>query len=227
MHRLAAAKKLKLDTVDVQYFDGDAEEAFVTAVRLNVVHGLPLSLADRRTAATRIMRSHAEWSDRKIARLVGLSPKTVGAVRRSSTEEIPHLQFRVGRDGKARHLPDRKRDGDPRDAVSTGRAPRVSAGRETGPGLQRRDHVTTLRLLSRDPALRMSETGRFLLRLLDMHFAGLRAREQLVTNIPSHCADSVADLARQCAESWLDFADRVARDGTTAADQELSHSRTA
>ena len=64
--------------------------------------GLPLSLADRSAAAARIARSHPQWSDRMIAMTAGLSPKTIGAIRQRSTQEIPQLNKRVGGDGRAR-----------------------------------------------------------------------------------------------------------------------------
>lgn len=107
-HRLRAAELTGREVIAVEFFDGDEDEAFVRAVQANVRHGLPLTLADRTAAATRIVRTHPDWSDRRIAGLAGLSPKTVGAVRARSTEEIPQSAVRVGRDGKARHLPRRK-----------------------------------------------------------------------------------------------------------------------
>lgn len=49
----------------------------LVAVQANVAYGLPLTLADRTAAPARIVRAHAEWSDRMIAGFVGLAPKTV------------------------------------------------------------------------------------------------------------------------------------------------------
>jgi hypothetical protein len=51
-----------------------------------------------------VIGSHPHWSDRQIAELTGLSPKTVAAIRRRSAEEIPQLNIRIGRDGKVRPL---------------------------------------------------------------------------------------------------------------------------
>jgi ParB-like chromosome segregation protein Spo0J len=104
MHRLRAAR-LRGDThIDVRYFDGDDEAAFALAVELNVAHGLPLSLMDRTAAATRIVRSHPQWSDRVIATTTGIAAKTVAAIRRRSTEENAQSHSRVGRDGRVRPL---------------------------------------------------------------------------------------------------------------------------
>lgn len=104
MHRLRAAALRGQRDIDVQFFDGDGHDAFVLAVKANIAHGLPLSLADRTAAAARIISSHPQWSNRVIASTVGLSPKTIGAIRRRSTEDDPQLNARIGRDGRIRPL---------------------------------------------------------------------------------------------------------------------------
>ncbi|MFE3193073.1 ParB N-terminal domain-containing protein [Nocardia sp. NPDC059240] len=81
-HRLAAAKELGHETIAVRFFDGSENEAFVLAVHANIAHGLPLSLAERKAAARRLVLSHPQWSDRLIADVAGLSHKTVSAERR-------------------------------------------------------------------------------------------------------------------------------------------------
>jgi transposase len=48
------------------------------------------------------MISHPEWSDRMIASVTALSPKTVGAIRANSADDVPVLSSRVGRDGRTR-----------------------------------------------------------------------------------------------------------------------------
>ncbi|WP_445009379.1 AsnC family protein [Sphaerisporangium rufum] len=101
MHRLCAARLRGAQTVAVRFFDGDDDDAFVAAVRSNIAHGLPLSLADRTAAATRIIRTRPDWSDRMIASVTGLAPKTVGAVRRSTGDDAQSNR-RVGRDGRVR-----------------------------------------------------------------------------------------------------------------------------
>ena len=104
MHRLRAAQRRGATTIAVRYFDGDEREAFVMSVRLNCAHGLPLTLADRKNAALRIMNYHPEWSDRAIAALVGISDKTVGAIRRREGANLPQLATRVGRDDESHPL---------------------------------------------------------------------------------------------------------------------------
>ncbi|WP_201760476.1 MULTISPECIES: ParB/RepB/Spo0J family partition protein [unclassified Nonomuraea] len=104
MHRLIAARVRGQQNIDVEFFEGTAEDAFLRAVQANVTHGLPLTQADRRAAATRIIISHPRMSDRAIAQVSGLGAKTVAALRRRSTESTPRLNARVGRDGKVRPL---------------------------------------------------------------------------------------------------------------------------
>ena len=103
MHRLLAASLQGRSTIEVQFFEGRSEDAFLRAVEANVKHGLPLSQTDRRAAAERIIESHTHLSDRAIAQLAGLSAKTIGGIRRRSAA-VPQLSARVGKDGRVRPL---------------------------------------------------------------------------------------------------------------------------
>ncbi|MFF0450567.1 ParB N-terminal domain-containing protein [Streptomyces sp. NPDC004609] len=104
VHRLRAAKLRGDATIGVRFVDGTEEDAFVLAVSANVTQGLPLTLADRTAAASRILSSHPHLSDRLIASTAGLSTKTVAAIRQRSTGEMTQLNTRLGRDGKVRPL---------------------------------------------------------------------------------------------------------------------------
>lgn len=103
MHRLAAARLRGQDTIDVVFFDGSDEDAFVMAVRANITHGLPLSYADREAAVARIVATHSAWSDRAIAEATGLAPRTVAALR-GRVAQRPGNGSRIGRDGRVRPL---------------------------------------------------------------------------------------------------------------------------
>lgn len=103
MHRIFAAVLKGRHDIEVEFFDGAAGDVFLRAVEANVSHGFPLSQADRRAAAARIMVSHPHLSDRAIAKSAGLGAKTVAAIRRS-TDAVPQLDARVGRDGKVRPI---------------------------------------------------------------------------------------------------------------------------
>lgn len=104
MHRVRAAVLKGCQEIDVAYFEGSEDEAFILAVRENISHGLPLSLDDRKAAAERIISSHPRLSDRGIAAYTGLSGKTVAAIRRRSGTEVPASAPRVGTDGRLRPL---------------------------------------------------------------------------------------------------------------------------
>ncbi|OLF16038.1 ParB/RepB/Spo0J family partition protein [Actinophytocola xanthii] len=102
MHRLCAARLRGDDRIEARFFDGTEDDAFVHAVAANIVHGLPLSLPDRTAAAARIVASHTDWSDRRIAEITGLAATTVGSIRRRSNEGLTQSNIRVGRDKRAR-----------------------------------------------------------------------------------------------------------------------------
>ncbi len=103
-HRLMAASLQGRQTIDVMFIDGCEADIFLRAVQENVAHGLPLSQADRRAAAERIVVTHPQMSDRAIGHSVGLAAKTIAGIRKSSSEEKPQSNARVGRDGKVRPL---------------------------------------------------------------------------------------------------------------------------
>jgi hypothetical protein len=86
MHRLAAARLRGQTEVATRLFDGDDDEAFLLAVRLNVRHGMPLTIADRRAAAARIINTQPQLSNRYIAVTAGLSAKAVAALRSHQPE---------------------------------------------------------------------------------------------------------------------------------------------
>ncbi|GAA1244626.1 ParB N-terminal domain-containing protein [Kitasatospora nipponensis] len=104
MHRVFAALLNGRQEIDVEFFEGAGPDAFLRAVRANTTHGLPLSSAERRAAAERIVASHPQLSDRAIATAVGLAARTVASIRARSTDAGAQLNTRVGRDGKVRPL---------------------------------------------------------------------------------------------------------------------------
>ena len=104
-HRVAAARALGMPSIEAEWFDGTAHEAYLEGIRRNGRYGLPLSLRDRVRAAHRVLEQQPRWSDRRIAALCGLSSSTVARVRQESgfgadqTEERPS---RLGMDGRLR-----------------------------------------------------------------------------------------------------------------------------
>jgi ParB-like chromosome segregation protein Spo0J len=102
VHRLRATELRGHNTIAARLFEGNDAEAFALAVHLNVTHGLPLTLSERKDAAQRVLKSYPHWSDRSIGLIAGVSNKTVGKLRGCTTEEISQLNPRLGRDGKVR-----------------------------------------------------------------------------------------------------------------------------
>ncbi|MFI1885941.1 ParB N-terminal domain-containing protein [Streptomyces jumonjinensis] len=101
MHRLQAALLCGETEIEVRFFDGPEKDSFVLAVESNITHGLPLSLRERATAAERIIRSHAQWSNQAIGEITGLDAKTIATLRQSA-EDLPQVDARIGRDGRVR-----------------------------------------------------------------------------------------------------------------------------
>ncbi|MFD8810192.1 streptomycin biosynthesis protein [Streptomyces sp. NPDC059627] len=100
MHRLWAARFRGDELIEVVFVDGSSADVFVLAVELNRAHGLPLTMAERKSAAARIMDSHPHWSDRRIARTTGLAAGTVASLRSPSIAGT--VERRTGQDGRSR-----------------------------------------------------------------------------------------------------------------------------
>ncbi|MFD4986159.1 ParB/RepB/Spo0J family partition protein [Streptomyces sp. NPDC058372] len=105
-HRLMAALIKGREKIEVRFFDGPEDWAFLIAVRENVTHGLPLSRTDREAAARRVLTTQPLWSDRAVAAVAGLAPRTVAALRcrlaGRSTDDGAQLNVRLGKDGRYR-----------------------------------------------------------------------------------------------------------------------------
>nr|WP_158607769.1 ParB/RepB/Spo0J family partition protein [Nocardia panacis] len=252
-HRLRAAQLRGEKIIAAVLFEGSRAEAFVLAVKLNTAHGLPLSLADRKAAALRILSSYPAWSDRVIASIAGISPKTVAALRGPSTEEFPQSTGRIARNGvlhRSINRAGRERAAELFAADSNASAPEVAlaagisvttakdvrkrlrAGEQPVPprrsganptavpesvhqparnaqqpsAVHGIDAAEILQRLHRDPSLRFNETGRRLLRWLEIPFEDSVDFDTIARNLPSHCVHMVAELARQRSRDWQHLA---------------------
>jgi hypothetical protein len=232
MHRLRAALLNGCHSIEVEFFDGCDEDAFIRGVEQNIAHGLPLTLSDRRAAAARILGWQPALSDRSVAAMTGLSPKTVGVIRTRAAEEIPHSNARQGRDGRLRPLdgsvgrlraaeviranPDASvRQIAAAAAISAGTARSVQARLRAGedpvrvrprgpePAVEIGD---ILQKLCRDPALRHSDAGRRLLQLIRAKSVDATLLAALRQESPPHSRSLLARLARANAGIWLDIA---------------------
>lgn len=102
MHRFRAAKLRGEHSIRARIVDCTDADALVLAVRSNTLHGLPLSKADRVSGAKRILAANPDLSDRCIAGMAGLSPRTIASLRNSATAGRLSPAKRLGRDGKRR-----------------------------------------------------------------------------------------------------------------------------
>jgi hypothetical protein len=103
-HRLAAARRLGMTSIEVEFFEGSEHDGFVEFVRRNVSQGLALTLGERKRAAILVLRTHPAWSDRRVGELCVMSPKTVGRLRANigQVEGRPAVTARLGRDNRLR-----------------------------------------------------------------------------------------------------------------------------
>lgn len=213
MHRLSVARLRGQRDIAVVFFDGDDNEAFELAVQLNVAHGLPLTLAERRSAAARLLTMRPEWSDRRVAESAGLSPKTVGVVRRT-TAEIPQLTTRAGRDGRTRAVPSMRKRRESEVGRRTVPIPASQTTADDGDvGFRRRrtDVIPALAALQKDPSLCLSDSGRLLLSLLRALNLSAEQSEALEATVPRYQRAAVASIIRACAQRWLWLAQHLER----------------
>jgi ParB-like chromosome segregation protein Spo0J len=252
-HRVKAAKIKGMKKISARFFDGDQRDAFLLAVKLNITHGLPLTLDDRRAAASRILNSHPEMSDRSIGYAAGLSAKTIAAIRRCSSEDVHQLNARIGRDGRIRPLDTTEgrknavdyirlkpesslREIARNTGISVGTARdvrnRVREGRNPLPAracaveeasgsdasaassnhpISEQMIVTQspLDALRQDPSLRYSDSGRLLIRWLQVRAVEPGEWRAAIREVPPHCRSLLAAVARQCVAAWSEFADEV------------------
>lgn len=258
VHRLRAAELRGHKRIAVRFFSGDEADAFVLAVKSNVAHGLPLSLADRKTAAVRIIALRPQWSDRLIASVAGLAPGTIAEARKEHFGSVPSGSSRIGQDGRLRPInghagrllaselirrnpemslrqiakaagisPETARDVRNRMQRGENPLPRQHQSRQVGRshqperrpvgqgaslGLARLpsdNPAAVIERLRADPALRFTETGRTLLRLLHIQLIETAEWKKIGENVPPHCSGIVAGLARECAYMWQQFAEQV------------------
>lgn len=84
-HRVAAAKKARLDEIEVDVRQGGQREAILYSVGANATHGYPRSNEDKRRAVSRLLEDPewSKWSDREIARHCSVTHPYVSKLRAS------------------------------------------------------------------------------------------------------------------------------------------------
>lgn len=102
-HRITAAERLGLEVINAEVVEGTFEDALLAGIEANSQHrGLPLTLKERKRAAELLLKTHANWSNRRIAKIAGLSEGQLRNLRSSLENQgiIQPVEKRVGADGK-------------------------------------------------------------------------------------------------------------------------------
>lgn len=149
----------------------------------------PTDSARRRELVRELLQDQPHLSLREVARAVGVSPETVRAVRTG----LRSVQDRPAARAITTALP----------ARSTRAARRAT---------EQLDCAGLLGWLRNDPALRSSDRGRALLRLLHLQVQVRASWTEIADHLPAHCHDSLAAFARKNAVSWRDLAEVLERD---------------
>lgn len=150
--------------------------------------------AGRQRAAV-LITAHPGDSLREVARGAGVSLATASDVRKRLDRGEEPMQARPA-------------------AVDSGGGsvePVLAIGRPARPWARvaRSSIAPVLEKLRRDPALRYSETGRQLLRLLQCNAAWAREWSDLLASVPQHSGELVGQLARQYAQMWVELAEKL------------------
>lgn len=97
--RVEAASRSGLEFVQASIQPGTKRDAILASIKENAVHGLPLTLAERRRAAERML-ADPEWgneSDRELGRRCGVDHKTIAKLRAGMAPERPAKKRTVRR----------------------------------------------------------------------------------------------------------------------------------
>jgi hypothetical protein len=148
-------------------------------VRANVRHGKPLTLSERESAAKRILQGHSLWSDRAIAEICGLAPRTIAVLRARATDDSEQSRARRGLDGRSRPLD-------------------VSAARLEAAALLQARPAASMRKIARETGVSVA-TVRDVRSRLSRGVDPLPKRQLSTTADCHECTDSRDDLERDAA----------------------------
>jgi hypothetical protein len=146
----------------------------------------------RRRTASKLLIDDPSLSLRQVAKIAGISPETVRDVRNRLHGRDTSGPASRGGLPRARH--------DIRDDERQGHTSRAPLG----------DLNQLVQQLKVDPTLRLTESGRVLLRWLEVHIIGSARWTELCDNIPAYCRGTIANVALECAEVWRKFSERLA-----------------
>jgi ParB-like chromosome segregation protein Spo0J len=150
-----------------------------------------------RQRAAELFAADPNASAREIALAAGVSLTTAKDVRRRlRSEEQPAPSAKQAAASTPESAAPARTPGKPA-AHSAPRTPR-----------HRADIAYVLDRMRKDPSLRFTESGRAVLRWLEVPFGGADL-ETVVDKIPSHCAPGLAEVARQRSRDWEQLAEML------------------
>ncbi|TGG74773.1 hypothetical protein D8771_34865 [Streptomyces albus] len=152
----------------------------------------PVDGAAARAKVSSLLADRQGASLRQIAREAGVSPDTVRNVR----DDTRRTAAPPASESRAVAAQGREEREAPRRASA---CVRIQASEVA-------ERSALVRSLRNDPSLRFSESGRVLLRLLDVYALDPRDWARLSGDVPAHRAADIAQLARECGRMWQNFA---------------------
>lgn len=107
IHRVLSARRAGRTRIKAIVHAGNRDDAVLFSAGANQHHGLKRSNADKRKAVLTVLMRRPEWSNRRIAKHVGVGNALVASVRgqlhENAVEQEPTT--RVGLDGRRRQAP--------------------------------------------------------------------------------------------------------------------------
>jgi ParB-like chromosome segregation protein Spo0J len=169
----------------------------------------PVSPATGRRMASDLIAQNPDAAIREIATRAGISPGTARDVRERLRNGLDPVPLRH-RDTSGSQQAGSQPAGSPVGGfMAGGSQPRGVDDGTRERSLSARMTPMILESLRNDPSLRYNETGRALLRLLALHTMSSADWEQLISAVPLHRAQAVAQVARSSSEAWQEFATRL------------------
>lgn len=105
-HRIAGARKAGRKHIPALVREGTRRDALLHSLAANQRHGLRRSPADKRYAVGKALAELKDYSDRQIAKLIGVSHTFVAHCRRKATGHVASsAPTRLGADNKRRRMP--------------------------------------------------------------------------------------------------------------------------
>ena len=171
-----------------------------------------------------------EWSDRRIAELCALSPKTVSASRRVTQPQVSRedpLNRRVGRDGRSQRMRSVAAEAVPPSRMASSSGLDGDVGVDSPSVARSSQHVRSVPasvehcstndvgaddlhgFALADEACRSAQDGEAFCSWFDRYSVAGRDVDRFVAVVPLSRAYEIADEARRRARQWSDFADRL------------------